>query len=490
MSIRKNTAINLAGYVVPMLVTLATVPPYLKVLGDARYGVLALVWLVLGYFSFFEMGLGKSTANHIARLDEASIEARQTVFWTAVGVNAALGCTAAAVLGVLGSFVLTHLLSVPAGFRSEALSALPWMVATLPLAMVSSVLIGALEGRSRFLTVNLLQVVTTVVFQVTPLAVAHMYGPSLASVIPAAVLSRAAMNIPFLVACYRGVPLSHKIRGSKHVARSLLAYGGWVALTGAIGSLLDTIDRMFVGVVLGPAAVTYYTVPTQLVNKARVIPGSLGRALFPRFSADGSAAAERLASTSLLSLLVLMTPLVLAGIVLLDPFMSLWLGRSLADKTAPLGEVMLIGVWAASLAHIPYFLLQGTGRPGVVGRLQLLEMVPFLFVLWAALHLWGLQGAAWIWTVRIVIDAALMFRLAEMPRHLLRTTGIPLLLIVAAVAGASWIGRPRWPLRIGLATTAAVCIVLWLWTTGGFAMFRNLGMRRRVVGRPTPTEVE
>src|SRR5690606_13402101 len=134
-------------------------------------------------------------------------------------------------------------LKMPDDFRAEAIAALPWMIATLPLALVSSVLNGALEGRNRFLTVNLLQVVSNTVFQVAPLLVAYLYGPSLEVVIPAAVLSRAAMNLPFLLACHRAVPFSLAPRFSTRRAKSLFSFGGWVALTGMVSPLMETLDR-------------------------------------------------------------------------------------------------------------------------------------------------------------------------------------------------------------------------------------------------------
>ncbi|MDP2107259.1 MAG: oligosaccharide flippase family protein, partial [Desulfobulbaceae bacterium] len=285
MSIRKYTIINLAGSIIPMFVTLVTVPLYLKTLGDVRYGVLSLVWLILGYFGFMEMGLGKATANHLARLSEASDKERGVVFWSAFSVNAVLGTIAAIILWIIGSFLLTRVLKIPAEFQAESLAALPWMIATLPLALVSSVLNGALEGRNRFFTVNILQIASTIVFQVAPLVIAYIYSPSLSVVIPAAVLSRAFMNIPFLVACYSSVPLSRRPRFSREAVNSLLSYGGWVAVTGMIGPLLETIDRFLIGAILGAQAVTHYTLPYQLVTKARVIPSSLSRALFPKFYA-------------------------------------------------------------------------------------------------------------------------------------------------------------------------------------------------------------
>src|ERR1700724_3202968 len=67
-SVSRNATLNLMGSVIPMFVTLATVPPYLRLIGDVRFGVLSLVWAFLSYFGLFEMGLGRATSKYIAEL--------------------------------------------------------------------------------------------------------------------------------------------------------------------------------------------------------------------------------------------------------------------------------------------------------------------------------------------------------------------------------------------------------------------------------------
>lgn len=462
MSIGRKTLTNIAGSVIPLLVTIITVPLYLKILGDVRYGVLALVWLILSYFAFLEMGLGKATTNHIARLNDAPDSERASLFWTALAVNAGFGMVAAVIFWGIGSYLMTNVLKIPPEFRAEALAALPWIIATLPLALVSSVLNGALEGRNRFFVVNGLQIASALVFQVVPLAVAYIYGPSLSVVIPAAVLSRAFMNIPFLGACFFYVPLSTRPAFSRESVRSLMSYGGWVAISGMIGPILETMDRFLIGVILGAQAVTHYTVPYQLVTKARVLPGSLSRALFPKFSAAESQETDALAVASLHSLALAMTPLVVGGIVFLHPFMIAWVGKDLATIASPLGGIFVFGIWINSLAYIPYCLLQAKGKPDIVAKFHALELGPFLLVLWAALYFWGITGAAWAWTIRTVTDAVLLFRFSGMPKRSLWALGEPALMVSFATLGARSIVGESWPWRAALFLILVMWVGRWL----------------------------
>lgn len=462
MSIRKFTFGNLAGAILPMFVTLITVPLYLQIVGDVRYGVLALVWVVIGYFSFMDMGLGKATANQIARLHEAPAKERGDMFWTAIAVNGCFGLLAAAIFWGIGSFLLGNVLKMPAEFRQEALDALPWMIGTLPLALVTSVLTGALEGRNQFKILNILQVFGTVAFQVIPLAVAYFYSPSLSYVIPAAVLSRVLMNIPLFIACYFFLPLFSLPRISFSKIRELLCYGGWVAISSVTAPIIESTDRLLIGSLLGAQAVTFYTVPYQLVTKARIIPASLTRALFPRFASEDSASAISLANKSFSALLVVMTPVIAAGVLGLGTFLEIWIGKDIAPLSSLVGEVLLIGIWANSLAQIPCFLLMGRGEPNTVAKLHALEIVPFLLILWLAMYLGGLQGAAWAWSIRAGIDALILFRLADLLKgniyNLLFSAGI----LIFAILGTQLVSEHHWLWHMVLIFATSLFTALWL----------------------------
>lgn len=448
MSIQRNTLINFAGAATLIVMSLVTVPVYLQTIGEARYGILALVWLFLDYFGFFDLGMGKATANQMASLRDAPTPEREAVFWTGALVNGALGVLGGLVLWWCGYYLLGSYFGakVSPAMQEEVRAALPWLAVAVPVATLSAVCVAALEARERFLVLNGLQVSTTALFQLLPLAMAWWQGPALDGLIAAAVAARVAASLPLFLACRRYVPLQGLPRFRSALVGTLVRYGGWVTVTALVSPILVSLDRVLIGAQIGPRAVAHYAVPYSLVTKFQLFPASLSRALFPRFSLLDWAASGQLAHEAVLSLVAVITPLIVAGMVVMKPFLSLWVGADLAEVSAPVGEVLLIGVWINCLAVIPFGMLQGQRRPDVVAKFHALELIPYVAVLWMGLEFAGVQGAAWAWVLRVSADAVLLFSAAGLRSRVspLLWSGLGLLLVLQLgldVAGDSLVIR-------------------------------------------------
>jgi O-antigen/teichoic acid export membrane protein len=409
-------------------------------IGDVRFGVLSLVWVFLGYFGLFEMGLGRATSKYIAELKDGSGVTREAVFWTALLVNLAVGTLGGALLWILASTTLPFWLKADGMIQAEMARAMPWLAAAVPVATVTSVLVGALEGCEEFAVINFQQIGATVLFQVAPLSIAFWVGPRVDWLIGAAVAARATANLPLLFACARHIPLRNVPRIDRQWLRRLFSFGAWITVSGIFGPILTSLDRFVIGVVQGAQAVTYYAIPYNFATKLLIFPGSLQRALFPRFSAQQSSEAQETAGRAVLALAGILTPIVIVAVLLTQPFFHLWVGPAVTGRCTRAGELMLLGVWINALAYIPHGLLQAQGRPDLTAKLHLAELVPFVGLLWAGIHFGGVTGAAVVWSARVAADAALLFVAAGIFRVVVVRLLPAIVLIGLSLVGAMFVG--------------------------------------------------
>ena len=460
--IARNTAYNLAGSILPIAVTLITVPLYLHQIGEARYGVLAIVWLILGYFSIFDMGLSRATSNLTAKLRDGKAEDRQTLFWTALIMNALFGVLGGILCWLLGGLLLEDVIKMPPELRTEVISAVPWIAAAIPILTVAGVLTGTLEGNGRFLTVNIISVIGSIMFALVPLTIALIWSNSLIWLIPAAVLTRVTFAIPLFVSALRSLPRPGFVKPSLSVGRKLVGYGGWVMVTNIIGPILEAADRMLIAAVLGVTAVTAYTIPFNLADRLRIIPLSLARTLFPHLSTLTADHAKQTARMSMRALGKVMALVLSLGILGMHLFLSLWINTDFADKAAPVGEIILLGLWINGLAFLPFALLQSQGRPDLPAKFHALELIPFLGVLWLCMQWFGLQGAAMAWALRATIDAGLLFGAARLPSSVVFD-----LLPAPFALGISWILATMLPdqsmWKWGIGALLMLCLAIWIW---------------------------
>lgn len=462
MSVPRHTLYNLLGSVIPLAVSLVTIPIYLGLIGDARYGVLAIAWLLLGYFGLFDLGLGRATAQRIAALRGGTARERAETFWTALALNVGLGLVGGLLIWPVAAYFFGHVFKVEDALRPEVQAAVPWLVLAVPMATLSGVLAGALQGRERFLELNLISVSGTVLFQLLPLATALHWGADLGVLLPAALFSRLFTLLMMFQRCQRHLFQGHAPRMDCGLAGQLLRFGGWVTVTAFIGPLMVVLDRFIIGAITGAKAVTYYTVPFQLAANSTLISGALSSALFPRLAAASPLVAHQLSLEALRTLVVVMTPLVAAGILLMAPFLSLWITPTFAEQSALVGKIILLGFWANSLAIIPFAQLQAGGRPDLVAKCHLAEVLPYFGLLYLGLSVFGMPGAAVAFSVRVLGDFVLLASLSGVLRHSIRSLVVPAVLLVLAFCIATFItpGQPAW---WALMASHLLTTSLWAW---------------------------
>lgn len=408
MSVGRNTIYNILGSTGPLALGLFTVPLYLRLIGPDRYGVLSIAWLLLGYFGLFDLGLGRATSYRIAALRDQPPQARADTFWAALCVNSGLGLVGAAALWLAADYFFGHAFKVSERLRPEIMAAVPLLALSVPVATVTGVLAGALQGREKFLQTNSVSAFSTALFQVLPLLLAFLFGPHLVLLLAGALTARFASMAVFWRQCSLELTRGSKRRVVRAEISQLLGFGGWVTMTSMFGPVLFMVDRFVIGALMGARAVAIYSVPLQVTNRTAILPNALTTALFPRMSASTERQQRELAATATQTLASLMSLPILGAIFLIGPFLELWVGPAIGGAAAPLGRVMLVGMWANAFALVPFTTLQASGRPDLVSKALLLEIPFYLVGLYACMHFMGLTGAAIAQVGRNTLDWAVL----------------------------------------------------------------------------------
>ena len=86
-TLRRNFVFNLIYPIMRLAVAIVTAPIYVHHVGDARYGVISIVWILLGYFGFLDLGLSRASTNALSKLWDAPQPDRARVLLTTMTLN-------------------------------------------------------------------------------------------------------------------------------------------------------------------------------------------------------------------------------------------------------------------------------------------------------------------------------------------------------------------------------------------------------------------
>jgi O-antigen/teichoic acid export membrane protein len=228
------------------------------------------------------------------------------------------------------------------------------------------------------------------------------------------VLSSVLAALAYWLLCTRAMPSLKAVPVFDQAEfRRLLRFGAWITLSTTLSPILVYLDRFVVARLISIEAVAYYTAPYEMVTRLWIIPASLVATLFPAFSTL-RARRERevlqtIISRSIKYLLLALAPIVIILYAFAHDVLQLWLGSGFADASTATLRILCVGVLVNSLAQIPYALIQAFDRPDVTAKFHLIELPLHVVLVWVLVRTIGIGGAALAWTLRVTLDAGLLF---------------------------------------------------------------------------------
>lgn len=412
----RNTIFNLIGQGAPMIVAIFTIPILIKELGADRFGVLALAWMIVGYFSLFDLGLSRALTKLVAeKLGAGKHQELLALIWTSTFLMIILGIVGALIVSLLSSWLVYEMLKIPDILQYETLKSVYMLAISIPVVTSTAGLRGILEAYQRFGLINAVRIPMGIFTFLGPLMVLP-FSQSLFPIVAVLVAGRVIAWAVHIQLCFHIVPaLRTNISLNKVVIKQLFSFGGWMTITNVVGPLMIYLDRFLIGALVSVTAVAYYVTPYEVVTKLLLIPAALVGVLFPAFSASFVEDHHRTAllfERGVKYVFLTLFPIILIIITFASEGLNLWLGGEFAQQDTRILQLLAVGVFLNSLAFVPFALVQGVGRPDLTAKLHFIELPFYVVTVWWLIITRGIEGAAIAWLMRVIVDIFFLFGIA------------------------------------------------------------------------------
>jgi O-antigen/teichoic acid export membrane protein len=493
----RNVVLNLGGMAAPMLAALVAIPLLVAGLGVERFGFLTVAWVLIGYFSLFDLGLARALTKLVAeKLGSGDDEGIGPLAWTALLLMVALGAVGAVVLWLLSPWVVGSALKIPDALHREALLSMYLMAASLPMVIGTAGLRGILEANQSFGVVTALRVPLGVFTFLGPVAVLP-FSTGLVAVTAVLVAGRVLAFFAHLIFCLRIFPqLSRQLTVDWKQVGALGRFGGWITVSNIVSPLMSYMDRFLIGALVSLSAVAYYVTPYELITKLSMVPSALLGVLFPALAATFAVDRERavaLFDRGIRVVFLVVFPFALVVITLANEGLDLWLGSEFAAQSTAVLQWLTLGILINSLAQVPFSALQSAGHPDVTGKLHLVELPLYgLAIVWLS-GLYGIEGVAIAWVLRVSVDAVFLFafmqRLLPAGSRIHRRLGVMAGVAILALAGGVAAPGPLVKTAYLVAVLAAFAWAAWFWILHPVERQALRLLRSRRGGPPRPASL-
>ena len=438
---------SLGGQGANLLASMVATPFVIRLLGPEAYGVWALITVTMGYMAFTNLGMAATSTRFAAEMyGKGDEDGEVAVFWTSLLILSIPTLLAGIALFYGARPLVLHGLRIPEHLHDEAVLAFQLTALVFMAQSLAGVLNTPQLVRLRLDIYTLIHAGCSV-GQIFLVPIVLLFGGKLPSAVGVMLAAAAASVLLHAYFSWRLVARLAKPVIQLRLMGPLLRFGSSIILITLLGVILFHSEKPLLARLASVKILGYYAVAFVLARMLAVMPGALSQSLLPALSrlqaGTDRAPLEGLYDRTLRGVILWSLPTVMIIWVMARPFLWLWAGGDFARESLLPLRILLLGALFDGVSHVPRCLLEAVGKPHLVARCQLVEVVPFLGLAYYSIIWFGAAGAAAVWSLRAVVEALWIFREAHR---------------VSGFAGWNRIARPA--IATALSITALPVIVL------------------------------
>lgn len=393
-----NGIFGMVDYLVQPVAMLVAAPLLIRYLGITQYGVLMLAIATVGAGNMFAASFGDAAVKHVSACrGRKDFGAVKPIVRCVLMINICLGSALALLLYGFAASVVA-VMKVDSGLRSVGIRALQIGAAILLIRSVESVFIGVLRGFERYRLAA--QVTSSMRIMAIAASVLLAYRHFDVASIMLAILCAVALGTVLLAVSIQwkiGPVLAWPSCNTRELS-DVMSFGTASWLLGLSGMAFNQLDRLMVGIFLGPVEVGYYSVCAQATQPIHGIVASGLHFLFPHLSTRVATeqpgtvrhSIKRALKCNILLALILSIPVA----VFSRQFLALWMGDAFATHAWSTVALLSAAAGLLALNVTLHYSLLAMGCIRHVALLNLIAGGAMLGVMALLIPRYGIFGAA------------------------------------------------------------------------------------------------
>ena len=398
-----NTVATIVSVLIPGLLGLWSLKPLLELLGAETFTLLSFFWVYTSHLGFFDIGISRNLGIELPKLPNGE---KSKLVNESVRKGLAYS--------VLGILVVALLLFVIPIFNPQFSVVFQFRVFVVllvwvPLAVIQMIMRGVFEASESFISAAVFRAYNQSVLFLVPWVMAYWGYHDIFQMVVVITVARVLSLLPafYWLMSQFSLAVFKKIKDQEVLIHR---NNQWITLSNLSGIVNGSLDRFVLLSVLGAQAIGAYVFAQDFGIRILVLSSSYALVLLPFFSRNQSKLqnhiwVKRGIGLILLSHIALGLILFFGQSHLIHGFTNMPLAQDVVDFF----WIFLLGITANGIGHIVLSALHShreLKRPALWHVISAMIYIPLLY--WVV-QVFGLTGAAVLWSVRSVVDTVVLY---------------------------------------------------------------------------------